>query len=90
MSSLNITPPSICYIIHRLISRCKVKLGFFAYTLRMVNIFCERLKELRLERKLSAVKLAAAIGVRDTTILRWESGAMSPSIDALLLICGNL
>lgn len=53
----------------------------------MVNIFCERLKELRLERKLSAVKLAAALGVRDTTILRWESGVMSPSIDALLLIC---
>ena len=53
----------------------------------MVKIFCERLKELRLEKKLSAVKLGEALGVRDTTILRWESGAMSPSIDALLLIC---
>ncbi len=53
----------------------------------MVKIFCERLKELRLEKKLSAVKLGEALGVRDTTILRWENGAMSPSVDALLLIC---
>lgn len=53
----------------------------------MVKIFCEKLKELRQDRKLSAVKLAAALGVRDTTILRWESGAMSPSIDAMMLIC---
>ena len=53
----------------------------------MVSSFCERLKELRFDRKLSALKLAKAIGVRDTTILRWESGAMSPSIDALNLLC---
>ena len=53
----------------------------------MVNIFCERLKELRLDRKLSAVKLGQALGVRDTTILRWENGTMSPSIDALMIVC---
>ena len=53
----------------------------------MVNAFCERLKELRIDRKLSALKLAKAIGVRDTTILRWENGNMSPSIDALNLLC---
>lgn len=53
----------------------------------MIKTFCEKLKELRQDRKLSAVKLGDALGVRDTTILRWENGAMSPSIDALLLIC---
>ncbi len=53
----------------------------------MENIFGEKLKELRLERKLSAVKLGEAIGVRDTTILRWENGTMSPSINALFLVC---
>lgn len=36
---------------------------------------------------MSALKLAKAIGVRDTTILRWENGNMSPSIDALNLLC---
>ena len=53
----------------------------------MVNAFCERLKELRLDRKLSALKLAKAIGVSDTTILRWENGTMSPSVDALISLC---
>lgn len=53
----------------------------------MVKVFCEKLKELRLERKLSAVKLGEALGVRDTTILRWEAGKMIPGIDDLQLIC---
>ena len=49
--------------------------------------FCDRLKALRLEKGLSAVKLGKALGVGDTTILRWEKGQMSPSIDNLYNIC---
>lgn len=53
----------------------------------MIKLFCERLKELRIDKKLSAVALGKALGVSDTTILRWENGTMSPSIDSIILIC---
>ena len=35
---------------------------------------------MRKENNLTATKLAAELGVRDTTILRWEKGAMVPNI----------
>lgn len=49
--------------------------------------FGERLKELRTEKGLSAVKLAEILGVGDTTILRWESSRMLPTIDKLYEVC---
>lgn len=48
-----------------------------------MKIFCERLKELRLERNISTVKLATAIGVSNSIISRWENGLRVPSIDHL-------
>ena len=48
-----------------------------------MKIFCERLKELRLEKKLSIVELATILGVRDSTISRWENGQRIPGIDHL-------
>ena len=44
------------------------------------KIFAERLKDLRLENNLTAIKLAEELDVRDTTILRWEKGLMIPNI----------
>jgi len=46
-------------------------------------VFQERLKELRLENELSAKELGKILGVRDTTILRWEKGIIIPSIEHL-------
>lgn len=46
-------------------------------------VFQERLKELRLENELSAKELGKILGVRDTTILRWEKGIILPSIEHL-------
>lgn len=46
-------------------------------------VFKERLKELRLENELSAKELGKILGVRDTTILRWEKGIIIPSIEHL-------
>ena len=40
--------------------------------------FSERLKELREEAGLNQKQLAAAIGVRDNTISRWELGGNMP------------
>ena len=48
-----------------------------------MNIFCERLKELREEKNITAMALAKNLGVNHSTILRWESGEIVPSIDHL-------
>ena len=48
-----------------------------------IELFCFRLKELRREKGLSARELAEKLCVRDSTIIRWESGKMMPTIDKL-------
>lgn len=49
-----------------------------------MEIFAKRLRELRLEAKLSARQVGAGIGVAHSTIIRWENGIRVP--DALDLI----
>ncbi len=48
-----------------------------------MNKFNERLKELRKDNNLSALKLSKILNVSDTTILRWENGTISPTIENL-------
>ena len=48
--------------------------------------FCERLKELRTERKLSILALAKEIGVSDATICRWENGVNDITGDSLVVL----
>lgn len=48
-----------------------------------MKVFCERLRELRLERKLSIIKLGEILGVNNSTISRWENGIMLPNIAQL-------
>ena len=48
--------------------------------------FCERLKELRLSKNLSVRQFSKMIGVRDTTVLRWESNTIEPSISKIITI----
>ncbi len=45
-----------------------------------MKIFCERLKDLRIETGISAKELGKQIGVSDSTIIRWENGDRIPSI----------
>ena len=52
-----------------------------------MRIFSERLRELRLDKKLSAKSLGLKIGVSDSTLIRWENGTMLPTIDNLYNIC---
>ena len=40
----------------------------------MDSVFCERLKELRKEKKISQVELAKEIGVGKSIISLWEKG----------------
>ena len=46
-----------------------------------MNYFSSNLKYLRTLKKLSQNKLAELANVNQTTIMRWESGDMSPSLD---------
>ncbi len=48
-----------------------------------MEIFCVRLKELRLDKELTIAKLGKAIGVSDAAINRWEKNLRVPSIDQL-------
>ena len=47
----------------------------------MIEIFSERLKELRKERNISAKQLAKEIDVSDTAIIRWENKQRIPSME---------
>lgn len=51
-----------------------------------MKIFCERLKELRQEKNLSAKQLGKELNVSDSTIIRWENGLRIPSIENLYKI----
>ena len=51
-----------------------------------MKIFCERLKELRIERQISKLQLAKEIGYSDAAISRWESEKRIPNIEELAKI----
>ncbi len=52
-----------------------------------MNKFNERLKELRKDNNLSALKLSKILNVSDTTILRWENGTISHTIENFIQYC---
>ncbi|MCL2675675.1 MAG: helix-turn-helix domain-containing protein [Firmicutes bacterium] len=52
----------------------------------MNKIFCEKLKELRLEKNLRQFDLAKIFNVAPNTISSWERGNSAPSIDELKVI----
>lgn len=48
-----------------------------------MKVFCERFKDLRIEKGVSTITLGKAIGVSNSTITRWENGNIIPSIEHL-------
>ena len=46
----------------------------------MVEIFCERLKNLRIEKGLTQPQLAEKIGVSNGMISFWENGVHEPTV----------
>ena len=48
-----------------------------------MKIFCERLRELRLEKGLSMLQLGEALNVSDAAISRWENEQHIPNIEYL-------
>lgn len=51
-----------------------------------MKIFAERIKELREERKLTMSQLAKELGIRQSTISRWERGERLPNLDAIIAL----
>lgn len=52
----------------------------------MENIFCERLKELRIEKNMGQVELAKALNVSKGIISLWENGLREPKLSNLISI----
>ena len=51
-----------------------------------MNKFCERLKELRIEKNLTQCDLAKQTGLSQAIIANWEAGKKSPTLDNLIII----
>lgn len=52
----------------------------------MNSKFCERLKELRLEKGLGQIALAKELGVGKSVISLWELGKCEPTLSNLIAI----
>ena len=52
----------------------------------MENIFCERLKELRMEKGIGQVELAKALNLSKGIISLWENGLREPKLSNLIIL----
>ena len=52
----------------------------------MENMFCERLKELRIEKGVGQVELATKINVSKGIISLWENGLREPKLSNLIVL----
>lgn len=52
----------------------------------MENIFCERLKELRIEKGIGQVELAKALNLSKGIISLWENGLRELKLSNLILL----
>ena len=52
----------------------------------MVNIFCEKLKELRVEKAIGQVELAKKLNVSKGIISLWENGLREPKLSNLIAL----
>ena len=50
----------------------------------MENMFCERLKELRIEKGVGQIELSKAINVSKGIISLWENGLREPNMYSLI------
>lgn len=52
----------------------------------MENMFCERLKELRIEKGVGQIELSKAINVSKGIISLWENGLREPKLSNLIAL----
>jgi transcriptional regulator with XRE-family HTH domain len=52
-----------------------------------VNVFKDRLKELRQEMGLTQLQIAEVLKIPATTYANWEQGRREPGIDGIIMLC---
>ena len=52
-----------------------------------MDIFAIRLRELRMEKRLTQAQLASALQTTDDSVYSWEKGRSEPSIEVIRRIC---
>ncbi len=52
----------------------------------MVKVFCERIKELRLEKGLNQEQLANILGIGKASVSDWETGKSEPVFSNVILL----
>jgi len=52
-----------------------------------MEIFARRLKQLRLDKKLSQAKIAVHIGISDTQYQNYEYGKNEPTLTVIIKLC---
>ena len=52
----------------------------------MKNLFCEKLKELRMENNIGQVELAKALNLSKGIISLWENGLREPKLSNLIAL----
>lgn len=65
---------------------CQQKSRFLRHNGNMKNKFKTRLRELRLEKKLTQQELSNLLGFGRTTVNEWEIKGNEPNIDTLIRI----
>lgn len=54
------------------------------------NVFPQRLKELRLKKRLTQIELGEKVGVKQSTFTNWENGKREPNFETLLKLADSL
>ena len=58
----------------------------FPYNIVM-SILCQRLKELRIERKITQKQLADILQTNNSSVCDWERGRTEPNVEMIVNIC---
>ena len=72
------------FVIVRTVVADYVGYYFYGKIFIMNTIFCERLRELRKERKLGQIALADALDVGKSVVSLWELGKCEPTLSKLV------
>lgn len=63
------------------------KLVIYYIIVMKTNLFSERLKELRIKKKLTQGELGELLGYNKTAICDWETRGKEPRFDVLIKLC---
>ena len=81
---------SIDYLLSEYIEISKDKLLKLKTEGEKMKVFPQRLKELRLKKRLTQTELGEKVGVKQSTFTNWENGKREPNFETLLKLASIL